>query len=281
MVQAHPTALIDPAAELAADVTVGPYSIIERGVKIGAGTRIGAFVTLGAELEVGRNVQVFNYACLGTASQDLKHRGEHSCVKIGDGAIIREFVTVNCGTREGSVTLIGAGAALLAYAHVAHECVIGEKAVLVNAATLGGEVHIGRGAIIGGLVGVHQFCRIGEYAIVGANSKVTQDIAPYLIADGHPARPFRHNKIGLRRNGFAEAEIAEIRRIYRLLLNRARTFSENLRRVEMEFPDSHRAAAILDFVRGGTRGLARPRPRRSMSGEISEEPLPETTTHHS
>src|SRR4051812_748253 len=125
MVQAHATALIDPAAELARDVTVGAYTIIERGVKVGAGTRIGAHVTLAKDLELGKNIQVFNYACLGTASQDLKHRGERSCVKIGDGAIIREFVTVNCGTREGSVTLIGAGAALLAYAHVAHECVIG------------------------------------------------------------------------------------------------------------------------------------------------------------
>jgi UDP-N-acetylglucosamine acyltransferase len=155
---------------------------------------------------------------------------------------------------------------------------VDERAILVNAATLGGEVYIGRGAIIGGLAGIHQFCRIGEFAIVGANSKVTQDIAPFLIADGHPARPFGPNLVGLRRNGFGEHQIREIRRIYRDLFNRNRTLSENLRRIEELFAGSAYADAILAFARQGTRGLARPRLRRLASADYNEYPLPENTT---
>ena len=159
----------------------------------------------------------------------------------------------------------------MAYAHVAHECVIETKAILVNAATLGGEVHVGAHAIIGGLVGVHQFCRIGAHAIVGANSKVNQDIAPFLLADGHPARPFGPNSVGLRRRGFSDAQISEIAKIYRELFNRGRGLEENLTLIEEAFGGGEIADQITTFCRGtGRRGLARPRRRYSHS-----PPLPE------
>ena len=150
MTTIHPTAIIDPSAELAGDVEIGPYTIVEPDVRVGAGSRIGAHVTLAEHLRLGKRARVHNYACLGTMSQDLKHKGELSRAEIGDDVIVREFVTVNRGTREGSVTRVGDRAVMLAYSHVAHECTVEEGAILVNSATLGGEVRVGRHAIVGG-----------------------------------------------------------------------------------------------------------------------------------
>lgn len=257
----HPTAIVDPSAKIADDASVGPYTIVEAEVTVGAGCQIGAHVTLGERLTLGRDVRVFNYACLGTASQDLKHRGERSFCEIGDGAIVREFVTVNRGSKQGGVTRVGERAVLLAYCHVAHECAIGPEAVLVNAATLGGEVSVGRRAIVGGLTGIHQFCRVGDFAIVGAGSKVTQDVAPFLLADGHPARPYGPNRIGLERAGFSPEQIEQVRHIYRILFDRGMPWEENLARVGEELGHSPMAARVLVFCRESQRGLARPRPR--------------------
>ncbi|HOE95405.1 MAG TPA: acyl-ACP--UDP-N-acetylglucosamine O-acyltransferase [Candidatus Sumerlaeota bacterium] len=265
MAQIHPTAVVDPSARLADDVTVGPYTIIEADVTVGAGSRIGAHVTLGERLRLGCRVRVFNYACLGTASQDLKHRGEISRAEIGDDCIIREFVTVNRGTREASVTRVGRGVALLAYSHVAHECVIEDGAILVNGATLGGEVHIGRRATLGGLVGIHQYCRVGDYAFVGANSKVTQDVPPFLLVDGHPARPFGPNVVGLQRNGFSEEQIREIHRLYQIVFDRSRGLNDNLAYIREKHGASPIARTILEFCRDGSRGIVRPRQRRRMA----------------
>jgi UDP-N-acetylglucosamine acyltransferase len=276
MPQIHPTAIVALSARLADDVRVGPYTIVEDDVTIGPGCHVGGHVTLGERLVMGRNVRVFNYACIGTASQDLKHRGERSRAEIGDDVIIREFVTVNRGTRQGGVTRVGDRATLLAYVHVAHECVIEPEAVLVNAATLGGEVVIGRRAIVGGLTGIHQFCRVGAMAIVGAGSKVTQDIPPYLLADGHPARPYGPNKIGLERAGFLGDQIDEIRRVYRVLFDRDEKLETNLDRLARLFPDSQLAAEILDFCRHSTRGIARPHPRHApTTDELMLEDLPD------
>lgn len=258
----HPTAIIHPSAQIAEDVEIGPYTIVEAGVIVRAGGRIGAHVTLGERLCLGARARIYNYACLGTMSQDLKHQGEVSYTEIGEDVIVREFATVNRGTREGSITRISDKVVLMAYTHVAHECVVEEGAILVNAATLGGEVRIGHHAIIGGLVGIHQFCQVGPFTIIGANSKVTQDIPPYLVADGHPARPYRANAVGLRRSGFAEARIQEIRRIYRTLFDRNRSLKENYAIIESSFADSEFASAILAFCRASGRGIARPRARR-------------------
>lgn len=261
MHQIHPTAVVHPSARIGDEVTIGPYTTVEAGVEIGPGSIIGAYVTLGERLVLGSGVQVFNYACLGTASQDKKHRGEISHAEIGDGSIVREFVTVNRATREGGVTRVGRNVLLMAYAHVAHECEVGDHAVLVNAATLGGEVEIGPGAVISGLACIHQFCRVGQYAIVGASSKVTLDIPPFVVADGHPARPFGPNRIGLKRHGYTEEDILEIRRIYRHLFNRKRRFTENMSRVAEHFGSTPSADTILAFCRSSRRGVARPRLR--------------------
>jgi UDP-N-acetylglucosamine acyltransferase len=269
MTSIHPTALVDPSAELADDVVVGPYTTIEAGVRVGAGSRIGGYATLGCGLTLGREVQVFNYACLGTASQDRKHTGEPSRAEIGDRTVVREFVTVNRATRPDGVTRIGSDCLLMAYAHVAHECVIGDGVVLVNAVTVGGEVTIEDEVNLGGHACIHQYCRVGRNSIVGANSKVTQDIPPYLLADGHPARPYGPNVVGLRRKGFTEGEILEIRRIYRELFARGRRLSEALAIIERDF-EGERARRIADFCRSSERGIARPRGR---SADESDEEI--------
>ena len=261
MTTIHPTAIVHPSARIAEDVEIGPYTIVEADVEIGAGCRIGAHATLGERLRLGQRVRVHNYACLGTQSQDLKHQGEISHAEIGDDTIVREFATVNRATRAGGVTRVGRGVVLMAYSHVAHECTVDDGAILVNAATLGGEVHVGRCANIGGLVGVHQFCRIGAYAIVGSNSKVNQDIGPYLMADGHPARPWGPNVVGLRRAGFAEERIFEVRRIYRVLFDRSRSWEKNLELIKEGFGGSELAQQVIEFSRSSARGLVRPRPR--------------------
>lgn len=258
----HATSVIHPSARIAEDVEIGPYSIVEADVEIGPGCRIGAHVTLGERLTLGRDVRVYNYACLGTASQDLKHKGQHSRSEIGDGTIVREFVTLNRATREGGITQVGRHVLLMAYSHVAHECVVEDNAILANGATLGGEVWVGRHANIGGLVGIHQFCRIGAHAIVGASSKVTQDIPPFVIADGHPARPYGPNLIGLRRNGYGEQRIGLIRRMLRQLYNRDGSLESNCEAIQRRWPDEPEADMILEFVELSQRGIAHPRQKR-------------------
>jgi UDP-N-acetylglucosamine acyltransferase len=272
MTQIHPTAIVHPSAQLASDVVVGAYTSIEPGVRVGPGTRIGSYVTLGERLVVGRDVRVFNYACLGTESQDKKHHGQRSHAEIGDGTVVREFVTVNRATREGGVTRVGAHCLLMASSHVAHECEIGDEVILVNGATIGGEVEIETGAIISGLACVHQFCRVGRHAIVGAGSKVTLDIPPYLLADGHPARTYGPNVVGLRRHGFTDEQIQTIRRIYRDLFRTDAMFAENLEAVAEAYRGCEEARRIVAFCRKGERGLARPRIRPSgiHSGSLDE-----------
>lgn len=263
MTQIHPTAIVDPTAQIEPDVVIGPYSIIEPHVCIGQGCQIGGHVTLGMNLRLGRRVKIFNYACVGTASQDLKHRGQHSWAEIGDDVIIREFATVNRGTRENSPTIVKKGALLMAYSHVAHECQIEEEAILVNNASLGGEVFVGRKAIIGGLTPVHQFCHIGTLAIIGAGSKVAQDIPPYFMADGHPARPCGINSIGLRRDRFTTPQIREIQRLFHELFHRERSLEQSLNFIAEKYDHSAEARELIAFCGRTTRGIAHPRNRQN------------------
>jgi UDP-N-acetylglucosamine acyltransferase len=267
----HPSAIIDRSARIAEDAAIGPFAIIGADAVIGAGCMIAPHATIGPRTVLGIGVRVHHYASIGTVSQDLKHSGETSSVIVGDGAIIREYASVNRGTREGGVTRIGRNAVLMAYSHTAHECVVGEEAILVNGATLGGECVIGRRAIVGGLVGVHQFCHIGTLAIVGACSKVTQDIPPFVMADGHPARPYGPNRIGLERAGFDGDSLELVRRIYRELMGRNRSLEDGIAAVERACPGEALAAEVLDFCRRSKRGIARPRAGESSVLEVLEE----------
>jgi UDP-N-acetylglucosamine acyltransferase len=211
-------AVISPQAEIAVGVEVGPFSIIGPNVSIGAGTWIGPHVVINGPTRIGADNKIFQFASLGDAPQDKKYKGEPTRLEIGDRNVIREFVTIHAGTsQDKGVTTIGDGNWLLAYSHVAHDCVIGNETTFSNNAQLAGHVIIDDYAVLGGFVGVHQFCRVGAHAMLAAGSIVLQDVPPYVTVAGSPATPRGTNSEGLRRRGFGGDEIAAIRRAYKTL----------------------------------------------------------------
>ncbi|MFS8904737.1 acyl-ACP--UDP-N-acetylglucosamine O-acyltransferase [Synechococcus sp. O70.2] len=213
----HPTAVIHPKAELHETVQVGPYAVIGEHVRIGANTVVGAHVVIEGWTEIGEDNQIFPGAVLGTEPQDLKYNGAPSQLVIGRGNLIREFVTINRATNEGEATIIGDYNLLMAYVHVAHNCVIENQVVITNAVSLAGHIHIESQARIGGMVGIHQFTRVGRLAMVGAMSRVDRDVPPYLLVEGHPARIRGLNLVGLRRAKGMEGSLPALRQAYRLL----------------------------------------------------------------
>ena len=211
-------AVVSPQAEIAAGVEVGPFSVIGPDVVIGAGTWIGPHVVINGPTRIGADNKIFQFASLGDAPQDKKYKGERTRLEIGDRNVIRESATVNRGTIHGEgVTRIGHDNLLMAYSHVAHDCRLGNEIVMSNVATLGGHVEIGDFAILGGLSAVHQFTKVGAYCFIANNAAVTRDVPPYVMAVGQPAKPHSINAVGLRRRGFTDAQVLNIRRAYRLL----------------------------------------------------------------
>ena len=218
MTRVHPTAIVAASAELAADVVIGPYTVVGAGTRIGAGTSIGAHVVIADRTSIGRDNRVFQFASVGESPQDRKYTGDPTRTVIGDGNVIREFVTIHAGTaQDKGVTTIGDGNWLLAYSHVAHDCVIGNGTTFSNNAQLAGHVVIDDYAVLGGFVGVHQFCRVGTHAMLAAGSIVLQDVPPYVTVSGSPATPRGTNSEGLRRRGFSDDDIAAIKRAYKTL----------------------------------------------------------------
>ena len=229
---------------------------------MGDGCTIGAHAIIESHARIGKGTRVFSFASVGTPPQDLKFQGEETWVEIGDGCTIREYVTVNRGTVPGGgVTRVGNGVLLMAYCHIAHDCHIGDRVIMANAAMLAGHVDIGTGAIIGGLVGIHQFVRIGSYAIVGALSGIPLDIPPYVTAVVARAQKGRGlyglNLIGLRRNRFSEETIAELKKAYRILFRSGLPKGEALTRAEAETAPLPEVRHLLEFVRTSKRGVQR------------------------
>lgn len=216
----HPTAVIHPSAELHPTVRVGPYAVIGEQVRVGAHTEIGAHVIIEGPTEVGVGNRIFPGAIIGTASQDQKYTGANSALRIGDYNTIREFVTINRANGEGDATIIGNHNLLLAYVHVAHDCVIEDQVVITNAASIAGHVCIESKARIGGMVGIHQFVHIGRLAMVGAMARVDRDVPPYMLVEGHPARVRALNQVGLRRAGVTEAQMRDLKEAFRILYRR-------------------------------------------------------------
>jgi UDP-N-acetylglucosamine acyltransferase len=251
----HPTAQIDPAADLDSTVSVGPFSIIGPRVKIGAGTEIGPGVFIEQDTEIGRECKIHHQASIGTAAQDLKYRGEPSAVRIGDGVIIRENVTVNRGTAARGCTRIGSHCALLAYAHVAHDCEVGDHVILANGVQLGGHVEVEPYATVGGLVPVHQFCRIGRHAFIGGGFRVVQDVPPFVLAAGEPLRMYGLNATGLRRAGFSEASRRQLKKAYALLYDRDRPLDQRLRELAAGEDEGGFIKQVLAFVSQSKRGI--------------------------
>jgi len=259
--QVHPTAIIDPKARLGSGVVVGPYAIIGAEVDLGDGCRVGHHATIDGPSKIGPRNEFFPYAAIGFKTQDLKYRGEPTHLEIGEGNTFREFSTVHRGTGPEEKTIIGDGNLFLAYAHIAHNCIVGHKTIFSNNATLAGHVTVGDHAVISGLSAVHQFCRIGAHAIIGGCAKIVQDVPPFLIADGNPAVLRGVNHIGLERHGFIDADIKVLRRVYRTLADKTLNFSQAIEKIEAsdDAPNAH-VQELLQFLKSTQRGVIRPEP---------------------
>ena len=258
----HPTAIIDPGAELGRDVSVGPYAIIGPRVTIGDGCVIGSHAVIESHVRMGKGNRIHSYASVGAIPQDLKYRGEETWVEIGDGNVIREFATVNRGTAGGGgVTSIGDRSLVMAYCHLAHDCRIGNRVIMANAATFAGHVTVEDGAVIGGLSAVHQFVRIGAYCIIGGMSGVGQDVPPYVTAVvSRPQKGYALyglNLVGLRRGGFSADTIAVLKTAFKLIFRATVPVREALAKAEQELPPLPEVRHLIEFVRSSTRGVLR------------------------
>ena len=254
----HPSAIIDPKAEIDTDVEIGPYTVISDNVSIGSGTLIGPHVTVAPYVSIAPDCHIFQFASVGAAPQAVKFKGEKTYVKIGRGTVVREFVTINRGTAFGTgVTQIGEKNLLMAYCHVAHDCQTGREVILANNATLAGHIIIGDYVIVGGLVAIHQFVRIGEYAYVGGKSAVPKDIPPYVIASGDRARLYGLNRIGLKRHGFSESAIAALKKVYRIFFRYGITINEAIERAQAEVDHLPEVVNFINFIKSSQRGITR------------------------
>lgn len=253
----HPTAIIHPDAKIGANCQIGPYCILGEHVELGPGCKLHAHVVIDGHTRLGSTNEIYPFASLGLKSQDLKWAGGVTRVEIGDHNTLREGVTVHSATEDGGVTRVGSHNNLLAYAHVAHNCTVGNYVVMSNVVALAGHVVVEDNAIVGGLTAVHQFCRIGRLAMVGGCSRVLQDIPPFMLAEGSPAAPRTINKIGLERNGISDEAQVALRQAYKILHRAGLTISNALERIEKEVPPLPEVLHFLDFVRASERGVAR------------------------
>jgi UDP-N-acetylglucosamine acyltransferase len=255
----HPTAVVDPSAHVAETAEVGPYCIIGPEVEIGARTRLMGQVYLEGPSWIGEDNVFFPYSTVGVASQDLKYKGERSETRIGNRNKIREFVTIHRGTAGGGgVTSIGDDNLLMAYVHVAHDARIGNHTILANGATIGGHVTVGDWVVIAALSGVHQFCRVGRHAMIGAHSAVTQDVLPFsMTVSERPIRVFGANKTGLERREFSDATIDALQEAFRLLTRSGLNTSQAIDRIRAEIPPCPEIDEIIGFIQASERGVIR------------------------
>lgn len=255
----HETAVIHPGARIGKDVEIGPYAVIGENVLIGDGTKIGPHVVIDGWTSIGKNCVIFPSASIGAEPQDLKFEGEKSYVFIGDNVKIREFATINRATGEGEETRVGSHVLLMAYTHIAHNCIVGNHVVMSNAATLAGHVVVEDRAVIGGLAGVHQFVKIGRNAMVGGASKVVQDVPPFVIVDGHPARVAGLNNVGISRAGLSDIAKRNLKKAYRILYRSNLPLAQAVAVMEQELESCEETEHLMRFLRNAERGICRGR----------------------
>lgn len=254
----HPTALVDAKAELDSSVEVGPFSIIGPGVRIDAGTRVASHVVIKGPTTIGKDNQIFQYSSLGEAPQDKKYKDEPTLLEIGDGNTIREFCTFNRGTvQDKGTTKLGSHNWVMAYVHIAHDCVVGNHTILANNSSLAGHVDIHDHAILGGFTLIHQFCKIGSHVITAVGSVVFKDIPPYVTAAGYDAKPHGINAEGLKRRGFSADNILQIKRAYKTLYRNGLTLEEAKQQLAEQQQSHPELTLLLDFLQQSTRGIVR------------------------
>jgi len=258
MSQIHPTAIIDRKAELDSTVEVGPYAIIGAYVRIGAGSQIGAHSVLEGRTEIGRNNRIYAHSVIGGAPQDKKYAGEDTLLQIGDGNTVREFVTISRGTEQGGgVTRIGDDNWIMAYVHIAHDCLVADHTILANSVALAGHVSVGNYAILGGYSLIHQFCKIGAHAFTAMGSKVNQDVPPYVVVGGEMSVPRGINSEGLKRRGFSSEQVQAIKRAYRTLFLAKLPLVEARARLAEQAREAQEIQCMVDFIDASGRSLLR------------------------
>ncbi len=257
MAEIHPTAVIDPSAQIGDGTTIGAYCVIGPDVVIGANCTIHPHVTIVGPTKIGDGNTFFPYGSIGQRSQDLKYKGEPTYLEIGDRNSFREFVTINRGTAPGSKTIIGNDGNFLAYSHIAHDCVVGNHVIFSNNGTLAGHVIVEDHVVIGGLCGVHQFCRIGQHAITGGCTKIVQDVPPFMIADGNPAEVRGVNQVGMERRGFEHETIRSLREAYRIIYRSNLNTKQAVEAIRAQLPANPQIIALLEFIESSKRGIIR------------------------
>lgn len=254
----HPSAIVHPKAQLGKGVSVGPYTIVDQHVAIGSGTRIGAHCVIEGHTTIGEDCQIFTGAVVGSIPQDLKYRGEENFLVIGDRNKIREYVTINPGTQGGGgKTVIGSDCLLMAYAHVAHDCQIGNRVIIANSSALAGHIVIENRAVVGGLVGIHQFVRVGSLAMIGGCSRVIQDVPPYSTCVGYPARVFGLNSEGLKRAKIPRETMKILHKAFRILFHAKLSMSHALEEIGAEANHNPELTHLVTFIRDSKRGVCR------------------------
>jgi UDP-N-acetylglucosamine acyltransferase len=251
----HPSSVVDSGAEIGNDVKIGPFAVIEGNVVIADSCEIGAGAHVASGARLGNNVKLFPHAVVGTVPQDLKFGGEPTTCEIGDRTVIREFVTVNRGTKAHMRTVVGSDCFLMAYSHVAHDCTIGNNCILANSATLAGHVTIEDWVIIGGLVPIHQFVKIGCHAMIGGGWRVPMDVPPYVTAAGSPLKPMDLNKIGLSRRGFTPETISSMKKAFRILFRSKNDMKRSLEELDSLGDLGPEVEHMKDFIRTSERGV--------------------------
>jgi UDP-N-acetylglucosamine acyltransferase len=262
MATIHPTAIVEPGAQLGERVAIGPYAIVREHVRIGEGTSIGPHCVIEGHTTIGRDNRIFQFCSIGGMPQDKKYAGEPTRLEIGDRNTIREFCTLNTGTaQDEGVTRIGHDNWIMAYVHVAHDCRLGDRTILANNATLAGHVHVGDWVIIGGLTGIHQFVKVGAHAMCGFASAINQDVPPFMMVDGNPLAVRGFNIEGLRRRGFGPERIGAVKQMHRLLYRSGKTLEQARADIAALAQSAPEAGAdvelMLGFLERSTRGIAR------------------------
>ncbi len=253
----HPTAVVEPGAQLGAGVEIGALAYVGAGVVLGDGTRLHHHASVEGFTTLGRSCEVFPYACIGGKTQDLKFKGGRPGLRAGDRNVFREYVTVNAATLDGGFTVLGSDNTVLAYSHIAHDCVLGSHIVMSNAISMAGHVTVEDHVVIGGAAGIHQFCRIGAHAMLSAMAKLVQDLPPFFIADGTPAEVRAFNKVGLERSGYTAEQLERVKQVYRILYRDGLNRSQALAKLA-----AHESAAtaefsrVITFAQQSERGLA-------------------------
>ena len=254
----HPTAVVDPGAQLGRNVSVGAYTVIGGDVIVGDDCEIGPHVVIEGDTQIGEKTTISQFASIGAPPQDITYRGEKTGVRIGRRVVVREYVTVHRGTAKGrELTIVGDASFLMAYCHVAHDCKLGEGVIMANSAHLGGHIEIGAKAILGGLVAVHQFVRVGEFALVGGVSGVAKDVPPYTLASGARIYVYGLNEVGLRRNGFSRETLSTLKKAFKIAFRSSLKITQAVEKIRAELSDTPEALHFAEFLATSRRGVAR------------------------